>query len=924
MVTRQYEGTNIRGPGPVSPQQYAVQGGDYRPVQAVSVGDVDWRDRFIQQVGGEAVKVLNKAADTEYANLYLEGASKAGVIESEDELEGNPLTRDWKVAGYRDTMGKLSLADAEASFAVDVKTLREKNPEELQAYLAERRNKILPQLGSMSSEGRKATVGQLYLLDKAATKQYTAERAKFIIEQKSQAIHTPWNTTNQLLSQAQVETELGTMPPEVFQEKIRSAVGTITTSVWMDNSLPTEVKKQLTFEMLQTSLANDNVALYEFLQANPVIGADGSPSNVIGRLTGEQQLKLSNDFRAAMQRTSDARGLYRMEQLATVQAQIDAGQYTGDYNSLNNLLRPMVLNKTIDAGTYRSTLNAFLDKQLQGEKQTALAEMTLRGDLVGLRNAGASNEDALKSVEGLLARQKASPEQHLTTWLTVGLNGNEGGFKKAGEFLGATMRQIAMSKDGNILSQHKELFETVNAAARRAEGMGLNNTRSRILSGLPEDDRAFAEQVFNRIDKMGLDGAVEAAKDMQAKDALLTPAARAAVAQATTQQLATQIKGMEPIGLIGAAWASAKAAFGSADAAADLALRPRSYVGDRDGWFSNSPTVQAYTERVRTEMLAEATSVASLRPSASADEVLSIAKANVASRVIDTTHGPVILPKGTDLQAVFGVGPGNQAAIGKAISGMLQPTVEDSRYFVTFQQGRMFAQEYDNKGAAVGHGKFFDPSAVRAKITEDTNKEVEQADRVFGTGRVVKADGVAIRYSGENTAGVPGLWMYGFRDNLIAHEGVRGQAYKDLSGNKDKDGKDIQTVGVGVSSTNTYFPALDAQGRVSSAATTKSFLDASNEAAQAGSKLARSIGRNNQFAFQFLSEVAYQSGPGFASREDSVGEAYREVLTHMKAGDADKAKEAFKKTPAWRYSLGSKGESKRNRSYITLIENSLK
>lgn len=924
MVQRNYEGTNIRGLGPVSPQQYAVQGGDYRPVQEVSVGDTDWKDRFISQLGGEAVKLLNKAADTEYANLYLEGASKAGVIESEEELQGNPLTRDWKVAGYRDTMGKLSLADAEASFAVELKTLREKNPEDLQAYLAERRNKLLPQLNSMSADARKATVGQMYLLDKAATKQYTAERAKFIIEQKSQAVHTPWNTTNQLLSQAQVETELGTMPPEVFQEKIRSAVGTMTTSVWMDNSLPNEVKKQLTFEMLQSALANDNVALYEFLQNNPILGADGTASNMIGRLTGEQQLKLANDFRAALQRTSDARSLYRMEQLATVQAQIDAGQYEGDYNSLNNLLRPMVLNKTIDAGTYRSTLNNFLDKQLKNEKSTAIAEMTLRGDLVGLRNAGATNEDALKSVESLLARQKASPQQHLSTWLTVGLNGNEGGFKKAGEFLGATMRQIALSKDGTILPQHKELFETVNNAARAAERNGLANTRARILSGLPEDDRAFAEQVFNRIDTMGLDGAVEAAKDMQAKDALLTPAARAAISQATTQQLATQIKGMEPLGLIGSAWASTKAAFGSADAAADLALRPRSYVGDRDGWFSDSPTVQAYTERVRTELLAEATSVAGLRPSASAEEVLSVAKANVASRVIDTTHGPVILPKGTDLQTVFGVGPGNQAAVGKAVSNMLKSTVEDSRYFVTFQQGRMFAQEYDKRGVAVGHGKFFDPAEIRKQITDDTNKEIEQADRVFGNGRVVKADGVAIRYSGENTAGVPGLWMYGFRDNLIAHEGVRGKAYKDLSGNKDKDGNDIQTVGVGVSSTNTYFPALDKDGRVSSAAATKSFLDASNEAAQAGAKLARGIGVNNQFAFQLLAEVAYQSGPDFASRKDSVGAAYREVLTHMRAGDAEKAKEAFKQTPAWRYSMGAKGESKRNRSYLALIENALK
>jgi len=101
----------------------------------VTVGDTAWRDRMVEGLAGKAAKVLDKATDIEFSNLYLEGQQAAGMIESENELQGNPITRDWKVAGYRDTMGKFALADTEAQFQLDLPKLREKGPEELAAYL---------------------------------------------------------------------------------------------------------------------------------------------------------------------------------------------------------------------------------------------------------------------------------------------------------------------------------------------------------------------------------------------------------------------------------------------------------------------------------------------------------------------------------------------------------------------------------------------------------------------------------------------------------------------------------------------------------------------------------------------------------------------------------------------------------------------
>jgi len=94
---------------------------------------------MLSQFARQGAEHLDKMADIEFSNLYLEGQAAAGVVESEAELQGNSLTRDWKVAGYRDTMGKLALADSEAKFNLDIKKLREGNPEDLQSYLAKRR-----------------------------------------------------------------------------------------------------------------------------------------------------------------------------------------------------------------------------------------------------------------------------------------------------------------------------------------------------------------------------------------------------------------------------------------------------------------------------------------------------------------------------------------------------------------------------------------------------------------------------------------------------------------------------------------------------------------------------------------------------------------------------------------------------------------
>ena len=907
-------------------QRSQVAAADTHVAPPLIAGDDSWRDKMLEQLGGTAANMLNKMADIEFSNLYLEGQAKAGVIESEEELQGNPLTRDWQVAGYRDTMGKLALADTEAQFAVDIAKLREKGPEEIQAYLATRREKLMPALGSMSREARAAAAGQLLLQDRAATKTWTTEHAKFIIEQKSQAVHTQWNTSLRTLGNAQIKKQLGELQDKDYNEQLRSTVGTMVQSVWMDASLPQGVKQQLTFEMLQNALTNDSVDLYDFVASNEIPDGAGGASTLMSRLTGEQQGKVANSYREAQSRTRDARNMAVAAQVANLEAQIDNDAYTGTYEDLTSMLDPMLVSKGITGERRQGIINKFLDKQYKGEQNSALAELYLRGDLNGIFSAGKEQADGLKALDAMLTRRKASPEQRLQAYLQSGLNGMSGGFKKAGEVLGTALRQVR-SPDGTVLPQHLATVRTINNAVRQAEERGQTGIRVALLSGLAEGDRMFAKRVFAQVDGgASYDEAVLKATDTEAKEAQLTPAVKAAQTQQVAKAVTAEIAALEPRGVLSSTWTWAKSIF-SSNAASDLRLRPWSSVGDRDGWFSDGPTVQFYTQRVREELANEANHVLLQSPGASADQVISVAKANVAARTISTRFGPLTMPRNLKLEDAFGVGRGNQAAIGPALDAMLKETKEDANWQLAFVNGRLFAQEVDRTGQRVGTGTYLNPKDIGKKIKQMTDSEQEKANTVFGSGRRVQKDGVTVQFNGVNTAGVPATWMMGFRDNLVNHEGIRAKPYQDQSGAKDTKGNPIMTVGVGVSSHNPRYPKVQPDGSVRVEDIRRSFLDASNDAAIVGSKVARDLGRHDQPTFLLMSELAYQSGLTFMSQQNKTGERYREFANVLKTGNVEAAQEAFKRTAAWYYSADPENRDKitpRQQDYLRLIQQALK
>lgn len=907
---------------------------DNRVNTPISSGDTQWQDKLLTQLSQQGGQLLNKMADVEYSNLYLEGQAKVGLIESEAEIQGNPLTRDWEVAGYRDTVGKLALADAEAKFGVDLKELRGEPPEKFHAYLSERRNKLMPGIASMSREARASVAGQMLLQDRAATQQYTKERAKFIIDTKQQAISTQAGTAMGALQQAQIQENPEGLSSG-FVEQLRSTAGMLEGSVWRDSSLPTDVKRNLTFEALSHALSKDVVSLYDYITQNPIADATGGTSTLFARLDGEQQIKLSNQYREAMARTSDVRGFTRLAQVADVESQIGNNVYTGTYGELTGMLLPMVRNKTIQGERAATLVKKFLDMQYTSERSGSIGDAWARGDDNALNGYKANDAEGMRAYEDVLNRNNVPNDKRVGLWMAAGMNGRDGGFTKVGEALGVSLRQMRRP-DGTVLPQHVENVRAINQYLAGIEGPGQNNARTRVLAGLGEADRMLAERVFAGVNdtKYTYDDAMARALDLETKEAALTPGKSAAIGQASSAKVQGEIDAIGSRGWATTFLSGVRSLFGGAGgraASASNVIQPETRAFE--DFMGDSPTTTFYVEQSRAEVTAEAKNVLLARPYASPQEAINVAKANVAARAIEVPdQGVIFMPKNSDLLQTYGVGPGNQAVIGKAIGEVLKTRVgmqgvkEDSRWALMFSNGRLFAQEYV-KGVAQGNGDFIQPEAIRTKITEMTNAEQKRAEERHGAGKTVKIDGVTLSYNGTNTSGIPADWMFELRNNLVTNEGVRATPYTDLSGKLDKAGKPIMTVGVGVSSHNPNYPKVGPDGKVSDAAIQQSFATATDAVASVGRIEANRAAVNNKAGFALMAELAYQSGEGFMTQKNSVGDEYRELRNALRAKNATAATEAFKKTAAWRYSADSKDATKltpRRKHYLNLINTSLK
>ena len=899
--TRQVTGQGISGPGQSA-------GAD------VTVGE-DWRGRLLSNLGDGLQKVGQAYYEFSSTKSYLEGQAAAAVGKSVTELQSDPITRDWAEKGFHDAAGKMAVAQQVAKFPGDLKKLREKAPEEFQSYLTKRRDDLTGAVASMSLGDQAKTAAQLQLMDIDDTAKYTTERAKFIIETKSQAINTKANAQLQSLAANQVAAGTDQGRTEDYLRSVQTTAAGLYADVWSDSSLPASAKQELTKQIAQQALSVDQVAMYDYMNHQELNFPDGTKGTLISKLPAEDQIKLSASYREAMSRTADMRNLVRSEEMALLETQIDQGQIPGSYEMVRGRLDSLVQNGSITGSRREGILQKMNKKQLEIQTDGEVASAVLRGDNQYMMAKNKTPEQAMEALDRTMVKQGLSPSQMLGQYMQVGRNGNAAGYKKAGSMMGSAITQLADSEDNEVLPQNKEIFRQFMDVVNADTISGKTNSRESVMSGLNERDRMFTEKMLNNAKTLGFDGALQLARKQRADDMSMAPSAKAAKAANLKEDIQKSVAAVDTSGWVKRFWTGTKAFFGSEDAIADQKL-----AINQSGVIGNTQGEAFYVRQTQEALLAESNFVATDNPSASGSEVVSVAKANLAARTIPTTQGPLILPRGADVSTVFGVPMNSQAKIGPAIDKILGSSPEGGSFHLVFQQGRLFAQGFDKEGQRSGSGFYLEKKDIQTAVNELNIAEDDEANKIHGAGTSVTANGVTLSFSGSNTAGVPEATAFKVRNNLVAHEGLTSEAYKDLSGKIGKDGNPIMTVGPGISSHNPHYPKLTGNASEDSKSINSAFIKASDDALKAGGFIAQQVGKYNDSGIQLMSELAYQSGVNFAELS-----SYKVFLKAMQSGNAEQAKAVFLDTPAFKASGNNPDKlSKRQSSYLSLIEGAMK
>lgn len=884
--------------------------------------------------------LMNKALDISIENAYLEGAAEVGSTQSEAELQADPLTRDWKVAGFRDTTAKFAIADAEAQLNYDMADgvrLREQDPKAMQQYLNARRNKLLPTLQGMSGQQRTQAMVKLALSDRAAIAQHRADHTAFIVDTKLQAIGASLNTNLSLLTQSKAKLAIGALDPQDYNKKIASVAGSLGSDIWGDTSLPYEVRQKMTMQALEQTLASDNVDLYDFLDQTEFEDERLGTATLTQRLQPEDQVKLAGKYREAMTRSEALRTMAANKQLALMTSDMENDRFNGTYKDAESFADAMLANKAMSGSEYITFLKKARDWANRSQTNNVLASAYLSGDRIAIDDLAKSEADGVNAVERMLKTSGATPEQRMSTWLDAGAKGMPTAYKKVGEMLETSLSQMEL-KDSPMLPEHIKSLDSVMTIIADKEASGEYNTRINVLSGLSDSKRLRMERMLE-LHRTGLplQGALNMVLAREATEASVTPTARAASSVKLKQDVFKQVDDLDSRSFLDTLGLNVSSLWNTQDAA-KLKIAPSNEMGSRDGWFSDSDTVRYYESIYRGAVKDEAEHVMLVGYQDTPKAVMNAAMAGVAARTVQTKQGPLILPRGVDLQRVFGVGPGNQANIGKALDVILKQTKEDARYRLSFAQGTVFAQEYDKNGVPIGMGMNIAPKDVRAALDHIETKADLRNNDLYGAGTLAtlgsassegfgKGDGISFRYNGDNNAAVGNDWMFEFRSKLVEHELVRTTPYKDASGKKDAEGNPIMTAGVGVSSHNPYYPKVGADGKVAVEDIRSSFLGASNAAAKAGRLYTEQTGLKGKEWFLLFSELSYQSGDAFLTQKNPTGNMYRDFVAKAQSGDKEAAIEAFKKTAAWYYSANRKQPSKltkRQQDYLNLINNAMK
>lgn len=839
-------------------------------------------DRILSSLIPAGQKIAEKAFKDEIEEQYLQGVAQAATVQSEDELETNPLTSDWVKAGYRDTAGRLAVSQAQAQLLVDMPKLAQGTPEQFAQYQTEKRKPLVDQMNGMSKQQRAAMFGQLAMDEAAAGKRYTTARAAWILDQEQKSIQQSMTVRRTNLDAAKGDMQL-------YTQEVQGFVGAIYKDVWQNPKLTPALQQDMTRQAMEFASSSDNVAVYDAMKNTVVEFPDGKKGTMMSRMSFEDQIKVDKAHRSAMDRVKVTRSADFETWVAASTAawQDPSVGATESYEEVDAQIRVAEASGILAPGKRESILKSFFKAKATNLDNGVMAKAYANGDQQAMFSRGKSADDGLKA---WLKTNKDQPlPQVVQGLMTIGNNsGMDNALTQAGEFLKPAFAQLGYGEEIN--PENAKLVTNTLQALSIAEQTNPG-AKSKFLQALSSEQQDMA-LYMGELQKEGVADPLTVTRMARAKqlqDKQTGGLRQEMVANAKREDAAVvqEIGDNQLLGSI----SSTAASWFSADADA----KKRMSTGR--AWFENADRTAEIRAQGQLALAEELAIIGQATPTMSASSRKSKALAAIAARTVDTDSGPLTMPRGQSLQSYFGVPAyADQKYVGKAIDDMMQPADGNRMAWSVDATNQLLFRELNADGRVVKSG-IMDPKTVAPFVQKNLDRDAAMQSEQVGPGITMQG----VQFNGLNTANVEPQHMLALRRDIVQSEGVKDTPYEDAGGT---------SFGVGIHQTNNHYEKPPVGGKYTSAQITNSFMRASNDAAELGQKSMNSIGVSGEKYLRFFGEVAYQS-PKSARDPD--------LLAYISLGDKTGAIKAFMATPAYKNS-----PSDRQVRYIKKLEQAMR
>lgn len=813
-------------------------------------------------------KTLGIIVESQQRKAYLDGAAAVGLGISEDNLETNPITRSWALAGHRDTTAGLAIADYQATAKADMVKLREQGPEAVQDYLQKHRNRLIPAIEGMSLKGREQAYQQLLTADRAIISSHNSEHSKFIVEQMMAEKRTRLTVGLDSLK--------GSEGTPAYDANLDDTLMTLYNTVFLEDRLDPAKRDELMVEFLTVAMADGHLGLYEKARALPLVpDGMGGHLSLVRMLEFDDQIKLSDGYEKYQNRIAHLSSADWWDGTTGMEVALESGERV-PFGQYQRHLEDGVRNKWITPNAASTKMVSAARKAQENATAFALGDAVFNGDYTTMAQMGGgkSYKSLYISAEEALMGD-ATAAQRYTRALSVGLNtGNPGAMQRAGEYIQPAIAQMRTSMSDEPHASVVEMFDHLSRAEEEAKAKGLENFGTNILSVLEPEDRAFLSNYLHLTSVGGYDpaSALGRARKIANEVDTMPAAARAELVRKNNAANSAIVDGIVETpnrwwGLIN----KVGQMIPGTGASENAALRTNMGMA---GW--NDSVVEREKGNLRMALYETLNhlDVTGQSHAMSVDQREEVARADVLSRSIPVTStgnmgmertNRLILPVGSNLSAVFGLrdssfGPEH---IGEAIGDI--SAVEGQHAAYSFQDGKVFVEYFteSSRGIPVG-SRYLEPGEITDRMYQLRQHGDAQAVEVYGAGKVREGtNGAAVTFNGENTTGVQPEVAFRIRDNLVTHEGIRNQAYAD----GERDGKKLQSVGVGISSGFSWaYPSVDEDGTVSNEAISESFKKASDYMMGKAKTYMGQYGvvqdTADQSGLELVTNVLYQMGEG--------------------------------------------------------------